>query len=196
MIKYNIADYVMPMDIVKTNSERNKSERNRYKDDKHALKECIYKWLYYDGYFDGCGFSEEDMKFFKNGFSPIRINAKGNEVTLFTVHHIKPLICGGETRPSNLLPLPRSFHTFIHEKIVNPQLDFLEEGDEATIVAMPDFSKITLPMAMDVGFRIQYHKFLVDKYRLIPHHLIDPKTCELKERAYREWYNNQFKNIH
>lgn len=195
MIKYNISDYITTMDIVKTSPDYGHTERNRFKEEKHDLKCTVYKWRYYEGYFDNCGLSEEDFKYIKKGYSPVRISENGSETVLFTIHHIKPLSCGGETRPSNLIPLPRSFHDFIHEKIIDRQINHLQIGDTTTIIGLPDFSKITLPMMMDSGFKIQYYKYLVDKFRMIPPVLINSHTNEIRKKAFAEWYKRNFGHL-
>ena len=95
------------------------------------LKSTVIKSHFFDGFFDAAGLSEEDLNYIVNGHSPVRVNSNGDEYMLYTIHHIKPLNCGGETRPSNLIPLPRAFHTFIHEKVFDPQLAKLKCGETA-----------------------------------------------------------------
>lgn len=196
MKKYLISDYVTTMDVIKTSAEYNQRERNRFKENKHDLKSTVFKYYFYEGYFDNAGLSKEDLRFIGAGFSPIKATPMGVEYTVFTVHHIKPLSCSGETLPSNLIPLPRKFHEFIHEKIIDPQIKNLKTGETTTIIGVPDFSKLPLETMMDTDFRIQYYKYLVDTYRMIPPHLINKHTNEIRKRLFAEWYSRNFGNIH
>ena len=193
--RYNIRDYVTSMTIQKTNPEYCKIERKRFGNFRHELKSTVIKSHFFDGYFDGAGLSEEDYNYIVNGHSPVRMGSNGNEYMLFTIHHIKPLNCGGETRPSNLIPLPRTFHTFIHEKVFDPQLAKIKVGETAEIVGVPDFSKISLNMMNDPSFRIQYHKFMVDEYKVYPIRLMHHKTKRARADSFNQWYQKTFENI-
>ena len=189
--RYNIRDLTTLMEIERAPLDYSGKERKRFGNFRHELKSTVIKSYFFDGYFDDAGLSQEDMTYIINGYSPVRISPTGEEKRTFTIHHIKPLVCSGETRPSNLIPLPRRFHDFLHEKVIDPQLAGLDVGEKKVLVAMPDFSKITLRMMMDRGFQIQYHKYIVDQYHMLP--------AEFKKRSKRNdqqqisnWYQKNF----
>lgn len=189
--RYNIRDFTTLMEIEKKSSQYTSFERKRYGEFRHELKSTIFKHAYFNGYFNDVGLSEEDMNLIIGGYSPIRVSPTGEETTLFTIHHIKPLICGGETISSNLIPLPKNFHNFLHERVIDPQIKDLKVGDQKVLVAIPDFSKISLSMMMDPGFRIQYHKFLVDEYHMLPEEF--NKNGRKNDRQFiANWYLNNF----
>ena len=62
MKKYLISDYVTTMDVIKTSAEYNQRERNRFKENKHDLKSTVFKYYFYEGYFDNAGLSKEDFE--------------------------------------------------------------------------------------------------------------------------------------
>jgi len=189
--RYNIRDLTTLMEIEKKSAQYTSQERKRFGNFRHELKSTIIKHAYFDGYFDNIGLSEEDMTYIVRGYSPIRISANGEEKRLFTIHHIKPLNCGGETISSNLIPLPRNFHDFLHERIIDPQIKNMKIGDKKVLVAIPDFSKISLSMMMDPGFRIQYHKFIVDEYHMLPEEF--NKNGRKNDRQFiANWYLSNF----
>ena len=191
--KYDFKSLTTTMDIEIIDPKESQKERNRY-DDKRDLKSTIYKYYYYSDFFECEQLSARDMEFIKKGFSPITKDENGKETKLFTVHHIQPLNCGGKTLPSNLIPLPRKFHSFIHEKIIDPQIQGMQVGDRKTIIGVPDFSKITLDMMMDSSFRIQYHKFIVDEYRLLPI-AVASKSKRDNGQFFGNWYKSHFGSI-
>lgn len=191
--KYDFKSLTTTMDIEIIAPEDSKRERNRY-DDKRDLKSAIYKYYYYNGYFNCDDLTNQDIEFIKKGFSPIRKTENGREYKMFTIHHIQPLNCGGKTLSDNLIPLPKNFHMFIHEKIIDPQIQGLQVGDKKTLVGIPDFSKITLDMMMDSSFRIQYHKFIVDEFRILPIAFAS-KWKNNDSKVYGVWYKNNFDYI-
>lgn len=189
--RYNIRDFTTLMEIEKHSAQYTLQERKRFGNFRHELKSTIFKHAFFDGYFDNAGLTEEDMTYIVGGYSPVRTTKDGEEKRLFTIHHIKPLNCGGETISSNLIPLPRGFHDFLHERVIDPQLKGLKTGDKKVLVAMPDFTKITLPMMMDPGFRIQYHKFIVDEYHMLPQEF--NKNGRKNDRQFiANWYLSSF----
>ena len=149
------------------------------------------KMYFYDGFFDNANLSPQEIATIIGGYSPVRKKQNGEEITIFTIHHKKPLICSGETITSNLIPLPRNFHDFLHEKVIDPQLKHIKVGEKGVLVAMPDFSKITLPMMMDSGFVLQYHKFIVDEYHMLPEEFKTGKKKNDKQFI-ANWYLSTF----
>lgn len=192
--KYDIDSLTTSIDIEMVSSEESTRERNRFRSHRRDLKSALYKYYFYDGFFDSPSITSKDREFIQNGFSPIRTRADGSEYTVFTVHHIQPLICGGKTLPRNLIPLPRGFHDFIHEKLIDPQIHKLKVGDKHTLVGLPDFSKVTLDMMCDIGFRMQLHKHLVDKFRILPISFVS-KWKGKDSKMFNEWYKNNFDHL-
>lgn len=190
--RYNIEDYITKMDVQMMDTSYCRHERKRFPQLRSELKSTIYRYYFFNGYFDGINLSDYDLKAILGGCSPVRGKGK-NESLLFTVHHIQPLICGGETVPSNLIPIPQRFHDFIHKAIFEPQTDGMQLGDQKTIIGVPDFSKITLPMMMDSSFIIQYHKHLVDNYGIIP---IPLKIGKERNVSFTHWYQHNFGKNH
>ena len=188
--RYNIQNLVTSMEIEKTSPEYCRIERKRFGNFRHDLKSTVIKSYFFDGFFDTSGLSEEDMSYIMNGYSPIRTSPTGVEYTTFTIHHKKPLVCGGETRPSNLIPLPKNFHDFLHDKVFDPQIEGLKIGDKKVIQGVPDFSKITLPMMLDSGFIIQYHKYMFDTHHIMPRGI--PKS---DSQQLAHWYRKKFGNF-
>lgn len=189
--RYNIRDYTTLMEIEKSEPQYSASERKKFGTHKHELKSTVFKYYFFEGFFDNVGLSDMDMQYVSHGYSPVRISPSGEETRLFTVHHIKPLTCLGETKPSNLIPLPRGFHNFIHRRIIDPQISGMAPGDKKVLVAMPDFSKITLDMMMDSGFQLQYHKYVVDQYKMFPSEF--NKHGMIKNPQFiSNWYLNTF----
>ena len=193
--KYNIKDYVTTMKVERHDGEYCRAERKRYGTYRHELKSTVIKSYFFEGFFNNAGLSDEDMKYIIAGQSPVRRGGRGEERLLFTIHHIKPLNCGGETKPSNLIPLPRNFHKFIHEKIFDPQMADIPYGASKELVGVPDFSKITLEMMLDPAFRIQYHKYMVDVYKIIPPRLKHHKSKKTRANAFNQWYQHNFGSI-
>ena len=193
--KYNIGSLVTEMFIERTSPEYCRIERKRFGSFRHELKSTVIKSHFFDGYFDKARLSDTDLAYIVQGYSPVRTGSSGKEHQMFTIHHIKPLVCGGETKPSNLIPIPRSFHDFLHEKIFDPQMAGLDIGSKKTLVCVPDFSKITLEMMMDPSFRIQYHKYAVDVCGIIPHKIIKSKHKNIRKASFNNWYQNNFGNM-
>ena len=193
--RYNIRDYVTTMTIQKANPEYCRTERKRFGAFRNELKSTVIKSYFFDGYFNDANLTEEDFEYIISGHSPIRQNSNGDEYLMFTIHHIKPLNCGGETRPSNLIPLPRTFHKFLHEKVFNPQLAKLNYGETAVLVGVPDFSKITIQMMNDPAFRIQYFKYMVDEHKIFPAKIIRHKNKQARAESFNQWYKKTFSHL-
>ena len=58
------------MDIEIIDPKESQRERHRYPD-KRDLKSTIYKYYYYNEFFDCASLTERDMEFIKKGFSNI-----------------------------------------------------------------------------------------------------------------------------
>lgn len=187
---YDIKDYTMYMEVEIMPPSVVASERKQFNSTKRELKQTIYKYYYYKGFFNDKSITESDLKYIQKGCSPI-VRANGKETQKFSIHHIKPLNCGGTTHPDNLIPLPKCFHQFVHDKIITPQIEGLKIGEKKVLVGIPDFSKITLEMMNDSGFRIQYFKWLVDEYKIMPKEVKDKTKSN---ETFNLWYKNKFNN--
>ena len=191
MNHYDIRDYTTLMEVEKAPSNYSLKERKRFSTHKHELKSTIFKYYFFEGFFNGVGLSSTELDCISKGYSPIRRFHHKDERRIFTIHHIQPLTCCGETKPSNLIPLPRTFHDFLHKRIIDPQIMGLEPGERKVLVGMPDFSKITLKMLMDPAFQLQYHKFIVDEYRMMPGEL-RKASRESDRQLFAQWYEKTF----
>ena len=47
----------------------------------------------------------------------------------------------------------------------------------------------------DPSFRVQYHKFMVDEYKVYPARLIHHKTKRARVDAFNQWYQKTFGKI-
>jgi hypothetical protein len=192
--RYNIRDLATLMEVEKAPPTYVASERKKFGSYRHELKSTVIKGAYFDGFFDSVSLSETDLKYILSGYSPISVTPTGEERKVYTIHHIKPLNCMGETKTSNLIPLPRKFHDFLHEIVIDPQLRGMNVGDKRVLVAMPDFSKINLQMMQDPSFRVQYHKYLVDTYHMLPRSF-DKHGRKKDQQQIARWYAANFGHL-
>ena len=168
-----------------------RQERIKYNKDKIQLKKALYKTYYHNNYFNGTNLTLKDRILLMSGFSPIYMDSKNRECFRYTIHHIVPISCGGQTVLDNLIPLPRKFHDFIHSKIIDPQIFGSKTGDKIEIKGLPDFSKITLEQMQDENFIRDYQKFLVDCYDIIPVQFKKMKKSDRTELL-NCWYKTMF----
>lgn len=192
-MKYNIKDYVTDMEVIIVTPTEAKRERfATIGISKAQFKNTIFKYYYLNDFFQSPTLRATDLAMLERGVSPMRINNKGFEETIFTIHHIVPVHCGGKTVTSNLVPLPRDFHNFIHRYILDPQVKDLSVGDNVILRGVPDFSKITLMMMEDKTFMLSYQKYMIDRYNIYP-----PKVKKIHRSRYdlKQWYNNKFKEL-
>ncbi len=192
-MNYKIKDYVVDMDVKIVSPEEAKKER--YVDvgvSKAEFKSAVIRYYYLSNFFDGATMSLNDMVLLENGISPRMEKENGNTESVYTLHHILPVSCGGKTVANNLVPLPRDFHTFIHRYILDPQIKNLNVGDEKVVRGTPNFNKLNMGMIQDQLFKLAYLKFLVDEYKLYPSHV--KRICRSRFDK-KEWYNRKFKEL-
>lgn len=192
-MKYNMKELTMDMDVVIVSPQEAKRERfAAIGISKAQFKNAIFKYYYLNDFFNSPSLRVCDLALLERGISPMRTNKLGQEETIFTIHHIVPVHCGGKTVTSNLVPLPREFHNFIHRYILDEQVKDVKIGTKMTIHGAPNFSKITLTMMEDPTFRLEYQKFLVDEYGIYP-----PRILKIHRSRFdrKKWYNEYFKGM-
>lgn len=123
---------------------------------KYSLKRKAIQSHWEYGYFDNIPLTREHYNSLGEGVSP---SYKKNK--MFTVHHIKPLSCDGRNNLNNLVPLPRTFHKFVHENIITPQIKNTPIGQEVIVKHLPNFDLIPLELLMNPNFINQYSNFLI-----------------------------------
>lgn len=192
-MKYNMKELTMDMDVVIVSPQEAKRERfATIGISKAQFKNAIFKYYYLNDFFQSSSLRVCDLALLERGISPMRTNKIGQEETIFTIHHIVPVHCGGKTITSNLVPLPREFHNFIHRYVLDEQVRDVKVGTQMTIKGAPNFSKITLEMMEDPIFKMEYQKFLVDEYKIYP-----PRVLKIHRSRYdrKKWYNQYFKSL-
>lgn len=192
-MKYNMKELTMDMDVVIVSPQEARQERfGCIGISKAQFKNTIFKYYYLNDFFNSPSLRVTDMSLLEKGISPIRVNSNGQQETIFTIHHIIPVHCGGKTITSNMVPLPREFHNFIHRYILDPQVKDLKIGTKLKIVGAPNFNKITLQMMEDPIFKLEYQKYMIDVYGIYP-----PRITKIHRSIYdrKQWYREYFKEL-
>lgn len=168
-MKHQFSKYMTSMEITITNPELAKRERKHfYESNRIDFKKEIIKKYYQNGFFDCILLTRHDKMMLERGLIPFRENILTKAEPLFSIHHIKPISCGGKNTIDNTIPLPQYFHSFIHKNIIDPQIKDLKIGDKKRIRGLPNFELITLDLMFDENFLSKYSDILCNKLRIQP----------------------------
>lgn len=192
-MKYNMKRLVQNMEVTIVSPKEAHKERFSYIGiSKAEFKNTVIRYYYLNDFFRSPNLRVSDLALLEKGLSPRQLNSKGEFETMFTIHHIIPVNCGGKTITSNLVPLPRNFHNFIHKYVLDPQIQNLKPGTRVILKGTPDFTKITLEMMEDPVFQLSYQKFLIDEYGIYPNRI---KKIHRSRYDRKMWYKKYFKDL-